>query len=240
MITLALDSASERLTLAVGDGDRTLHRHLDGPRRHAREVLGMADAMLAELGARPRDVVRVLTGDGPGSFTGLRVATAVAKALVWGRPSVEWRTAPSLLIRAARHAPGAGGTVLALADALRGELYAGCWRFEDGGVTPVGDPPRSVTPAALAEYVAVDVVVGSVPERLVAVVRDATGQDTIHGEAALPDARWLLALDTMAGGTNQVTDPPTWQPVYGRPAEAQAVWERTHGRPLPDPTRDRG
>ena len=26
-----------------------------------------------------------------------------------------------------------------------------------------------------------------------------------------------------------------WEPVYGRPAEAQARWEKAHGRPLPDP-----
>ena len=31
-----------------------------------------------------------------------------------------------------------------------------------------------------------------------------------------------------------------WEPVYGRPAEAQARWEIAHGRPLPDPIRSPG
>ena len=240
MITLALDSATERLTLAASDGTTVVTRHLDRPRRHAREVLALAGELLGEIGAVPRDVHRVLSGDGPGSFTGLRVASAVAKALAWGRDEVEWRVAPSLLVRAAGHVPEGGGTVLALSDALRGELYAGCWRFTSGRVDPVGDPPRTVTPEALAEYVAVDAVVGGVPERLRAAVREATGREPIVAEAALPDARRLLDLDQLHGGTVAVADPARWQPTYGRPAEAQAVWERTHGRPLPDPVRDAG
>lgn len=240
MITLALDCATERLTIAASDGDRVVDRHLDGPRGHARMVLSLAGELLGELGAAPHDVRRVLTGDGPGSFTGLRVASAVAKALAWGRDDVEWRTAPSLLVRAAGHPPAGGGTVLALADALRGELYAGCWRFSADRVELVGDPPRTVTPDELGRYVPVDVVVGTVPERLRESVRDATRCEPIVGEAALPDARQLLALAGREGGTAAVRDPARWQPVYGRPAEAQAVWERKHGRPLPDPSGDRG
>ena len=50
------------------------------------------------------------------------------------------------------------------------------------------------------------------------------------------DARALLALDGRPGGVVEVADPSSWQPMYGRPAEAQAVWERTHGRALPDPS----
>lgn len=240
MITLALDSATERLSLAASDGPRVVARHLDGPRGHAREVLTLAGELLAELGAGPRDVGLVLTGDGPGSFTGLRVATAVAKALVWGRPAVAWRTAPSLLIRAAGHVPTGGGAVLALADALRGELYAGCWRFGPGTVAAAGDPPRAVTPAQLGQYVSADVVVGTIPEHLREVVRQATGREPMVGGAALPDARRLLWLAGCDGGTVAVADPARWQPEYGRPAEAQAVWERKHGRPLPDPSRHPG
>ena len=239
MITLALDSATERLTVAARDGDHVVARHVDGPRRHAREVLAVAGDLLAELGARPRDVRRVLTGDGPGSFTGLRVATAVAKALAWGRDEVEWRVAPSLLVRAAGHVPSAGGVVLALSDALRGELYAGAWRFAGNRVERIGDPPRTVLPTGLGRYLPVDVVVGSIPERLREAVRTETGVAPVTGEVALPDARQLIRLADLAGGTAAVDDPAHWQPVYGRPAEAQAVWERKHGRPLPDPSRDR-
>ena len=231
MISLALDSASDRCSVAASDGVRVAHRHLDGARSHATTILHLLDQVLEEIGAPVTAVDRVLTGDGPGSFTGLRVATSVAKAIVWGR-QVEWRTAPSLLLRAAAHA-GDGGVVLAVSDALRGDVYAGCWRFDTDGVHPVGGPPRAMRPADLAAFGPVDRVVGTLPSPIIADVAIITGREVIEGPLALPDARELLRLADRRGGTALVTDAAAWEPEYGRPAEAQAVWERTHGRQLP-------
>jgi tRNA threonylcarbamoyladenosine biosynthesis protein TsaB len=235
VITLALDTATDRCTVAASDGTRVVEQSLDGARQHARAVLGLTGDLLTELGAAPRDVQRMLTADGPGSFTGLRVAASVAKGLAWaGR--IEWHTAPSLLVRAAGHVPTGGGVVLALSDALRGDLYAGCWRFDASGVTMIGEPPAARTPATLADFGAVDVVVGSVPEALREAVEAATESTLVTGSEALPSARHLLALFEMPGGTRHIADAAAWEPEYGRPAEAQAVWERKHGRPLPSPT----
>jgi tRNA threonylcarbamoyladenosine biosynthesis protein TsaB len=240
-VTLALDAATERLTVAVATGDLVSSLHVDGPRRHAREALGMVDTLLAEHGLRPRDITRVISGDGPGSFTGLRVANAVAKALVWGRNTVEWHTAPSLLARAVSRADDRRErTVLALSDALRGELYAGCWRFAEGQVVQVGPAPHAVLPQALDAFGAVDVVIGTVPNAMLPMVVQATGREPIIGEAALPDARWLVALAGWQGGVRQVGDAASWHPQYGRPSEAQAVWEAKHGRRLPDSTHHAG
>jgi tRNA threonylcarbamoyladenosine biosynthesis protein TsaB len=232
VITLALDTATDRCGVAATDGTRVVSRYLDGARRHNAAILGLVGELLAELGASPRDVTRVLTANGPGSFTGLRVSTAVAKALAWGRSEVSWAVAPSLLARAAAHVPAGGGVVLALSDALRGDLYAGAWRFTGNEVTEV-QAPRAMAPDQLPE--GVDCVVGSVPEALRAAVRLRTGHEPIVGDAALPDTVQLLRLDRLAGGTRPIEDPVAWEPEYGRPAEAQAVWERNHGRPLPAP-----
>ena len=231
MISLALDSASDRCSVAASDGTRIAHRHLEGARSHATAVLELLDQVLQEIGASVTDVGRVLSGDGPGSFTGLRVATSVAKAIVWRR-QVEWRTAPSLLLRASAHAAD-GAVVLAVSDALRGDVYAGCWRFDTEGVHPVGGPPRAMRPAALAAFGPVDRVVGTLSASMIADVGGVTGRALITGPPALPDARELLHLADRRGGTTLVTDAAGWQPEYGRPAEAQAVWERTHGRQLP-------
>jgi tRNA threonylcarbamoyladenosine biosynthesis protein TsaB len=235
MITLAFDTASDRCTVAASDGSTVAHRHIDGARRHASAILSLLDEALTEVGATPRDVTLLLTGDGPGSFTGLRVASTVAKALAWGR-RIEWRTAPSLLIRAAAHSSAGGTTVLAFSDALRGEVYAGCWRIGSDGVVAVGPAPRAVAPEQLTTlFGRVELVVGAAPAPVVAAIEAATGCVVVGGIEALPDARTLLALAEIDGGTILVPDPASWEPVYGRPAEAQAVWERTHGRPLPSP-----
>jgi tRNA threonylcarbamoyladenosine biosynthesis protein TsaB len=232
MITLAFDTATERCTVAATDGQRTAHRFVDGARRHAGALLGLIDESLQELDATPAAITSVIMADGPGSFTGLRVAAAVANALAWRR-QLEWRVAPSLLVRSMAHAPAGGGTVLALSDALRGELYAACWRITATTVVRVGPAPRAMAPGSLGAFPGVDVVVGSIPPGLVPAVAAATGCEPITGEVALPDARSLLALAPLAGATTLVCNAAHWQPDYGRPAEAQAVWERAHGRELP-------
>lgn len=232
MIALAFDTATDRCTVAAGDGSRIAHRFVDGARRHAGAILGLIEAVLNELDATASEIERVIIADGPGSFTGLRVAASVAKALAWRR-EIDWRVAPSLLVRAAAHAPTGGGNVLALSDALRGELYAASWHINSARITRTSLPPHAMTPGSLAALHPVDVVVGSIPPALVAAVVAATGREPVSGEAALPDARILLMLVNVAGGTATVTDPAAWQPEYGRPAEAQAVWERVHGTELP-------
>ena len=232
MITLALDTATDRCTVAASNDGHIAERHMDGARQHATSILGLVDAVLVEVGAAPSDITRVVLADGPGSFTGLRVAAAVAKAIAWRR-SVDLLVAPSLLVRAAPHAPAGGGVVLALSDALRGELYAGCWTITVEGITAHSGYPRAMRPAELAAFGAVQAVVGSVPPALLGEV-EAVTRCSVSG-AALPDARTLIALAALRGGTVAVADIDGWEPTYGRPAEAQAVWERRHGRPLPTP-----
>ncbi len=231
MISLALDTATDRCSVAVTDGRRIERRWIDGARRHAGALPGLVGDALAVFDVTPGAIGRIVTADGPGSFTGLRVSAAIAKALVWRR-AVEWRVAPSLLVRAMTCARD-GTRVLALSDALRGEVFAGCWVFGADAVVAVDGPPRAMPPASLARFAPVDAVVGSLSAALAAAVTAATGRIPVIGESAWPDAAHLFTLCDIAGGTTVVTDPETWEPEYGRPAEAQAVWERAHGRPLP-------
>ncbi len=207
-------------------------RHLDGARGHATNIIALIGAACTEAGVTIDAVERIVVADGPGSFTGLRVGASVAKALAWRR-SVDWHTAPSLLGRALRNVPVGGGVVLALADALRGELYAGRWELDAEVVRGRDGFPRTLLPRDLEALLPVDVVVGPVPIALRAEIEGVTGCTVIDDEAAMADARTLIDLIDLAGGTTRVSDIDRWEPVYGRPAEAQAVWERKHGRPLP-------
>src|SRR6266700_60929 len=54
-------------------------------------------------------------------------------------------------------------------------------------------------------------------------------------DALRPLAASLLLLAARVGAARELPDPLAAEPVYGRPAEAQAKWEARHGRPLPDP-----
>ncbi|HEU4828488.1 MAG TPA: tRNA (adenosine(37)-N6)-threonylcarbamoyltransferase complex dimerization subunit type 1 TsaB [Gemmatimonadales bacterium] len=210
MTWLALDTATDRASVAIGRTVETAREeHLDGARRHATAVLPMIERLLGAMDLVLDDLRGVIVADGPGSFTGLRVGASIAKALADTR-GLPVLTTPSLMARA--HAASGGGAmpVVVTSNALRGELYAAIYRFAARSVTTLLAPV--VVPAAQ---------LGSLVP--------AGAADASEFPA---DARQLIALTALAGGSVPVNDVRGWEPVYGRPAEAQAQWERSHGRPL--------
>jgi tRNA threonylcarbamoyladenosine biosynthesis protein TsaB len=179
------------------------------------------------------DLSGVLLSDGPGSFTGLRVGAAVAKALVHAR-GVALASAPSLLVRAAGVAAD-GATVLAVSDALRGEAYAALYRFGPGRVETIV-PPGVFAPQTLVQQVGrPDAIVGEVPADAAAILETWSGQALVGPPRGAPRAALLFDLLRRRGGAAVIADVERWEPDYGRPAEAQARWEKAHGRALPDP-----
>ena len=230
---LAIETATDRASVAIGlPGAEPLEENLAGARRHATALLPMIQDLLRRAGASLEDVSGIVLSDGPGSFTGLRVGASVAKALVHARGLPLW-VAPSLLVRAAGVARG-DAVVLAVAGALRGELYAAAYRFLPERIQvelapSVRHPDQLVhggfTPA---------VVVGEAPADIIAVLEEWVGRPVIGAPDGSPRASRLLGLVGRPGGARRVDAVSEWEPVYGRPAEAQARWEMAHGRPLSD------
>ena len=230
---LALETATDRASVAVGEGAAdAVEESLEGSRRHAAALLPMVERVLRQRGTALDRLSGVLVSDGPGSFTGLRVGATAAKALVRSR-GLALHAAPSLMVRAAGVADD-GALVLAVADALRGDVYAAAYRFEGHRVVTVIQPDV-YRPDALAEgELRPDILVGVVPAAAAAVLERWSGHPLVGLPAAAPRAARLLGLLGLEGGTRAVDEPQEWEPVYGRPAEAQARWEIAHGRPLPD------
>jgi tRNA threonylcarbamoyladenosine biosynthesis protein TsaB len=233
VIRLAIETATDRASIALGPaGAGIVERELTGARRHAAGVLPLIADALQEAGIALDQVSELAVSDGPGSFTGLRVGASVVKALVQARGLPLW-TAPSLLVRA-RGAAADGSTVLAVSNALRGELYAAAYRFEPGAVVELL-APTVCRPDDLATRVGrPDVLGGEAPPSAVATLESWAGTALVGPPRGSPSARGLLALIGVPGGAIRVESVRDWTPVYGRPAEAQARWETVHGRPLPD------
>jgi tRNA threonylcarbamoyladenosine biosynthesis protein TsaB len=149
MLTLSLDSATERRSVAVLDGGRVLSLRVSELRDGGgAAVLADVDRALAEASVRVGDVGLFAAASGPGSFTGLRAGLATVKALAatLGRPAYGVPTLHALA-RAARPAQ----TLWALLPAGRGEVFAQALRVTHGGEVEELGPPEHVAPARLLE-----------------------------------------------------------------------------------------
>jgi tRNA threonylcarbamoyladenosine biosynthesis protein TsaB len=195
-------------------------------------MLPLVDQALSDLNASRGDLGLVAMSDGPGSFTGLRVGVAMAKALTVSA-GVPLYAASTLLVRAAGIARP-GDRVMACSSALRGQVFAGVWHFGAAGEIRALADPVAVGLEELLTFPDPDRIVGEGPPVLLDAIGSAWGLPVIGPPEAWPSAVTLLSLVGVQGGARPITDPATWVPTYGRPAEAQARWEREHGRPLPN------
>lgn len=230
---LALETATDQASVAIGvPGAPPLEQTITGARRHAAALLPAVENLLGRSGSRLEELEGIVVSDGPGSFTGLRIGASVAKALVHVLGIPLW-TAPSLMVRAAGAARD-GTLVLAIADALRGEVYAAGYRFLPDRIET--ELPATVRrpDELVGSGLEPGVVMGEAPADIVALLESWTGRPVVGPPASLPRAGRLLDLLNRPGGARLVEAPREWEPVYGRPAEAQARWEMEHGRPLSD------
>ncbi|MEE8062544.1 MAG: tRNA (adenosine(37)-N6)-threonylcarbamoyltransferase complex dimerization subunit type 1 TsaB [Gemmatimonadales bacterium] len=231
---LAIDTSSDEVSVALGEPATVLaEEHALGKRRHARELLPMIGRVMAVAGTELAALRGVLVTDGPGSFTGLRIGASVAKALAHTLHLELWR-APSLLVQAAGSVADCPERILAVADALRGEVYAAMYRFPAGRVE-VEVRPGIFRPAdLLREVPRPKVVVGRLKPEIMRVFDGWTADRSVVLVDSGPRAGVLLELLGRAGALDRVPEASVgrWEPDYGRPAEAQAIWERKHGRPL--------
>jgi tRNA threonylcarbamoyladenosine biosynthesis protein TsaB len=154
MIVLGFDTATTATVVGLLDTDEPgsvlerRHEPAEGERPgHAAQLLALAHELLAEAGITFDDVDRIAVGLGPGTFTGLRIGVATARALAQsaGAELVGVSTLRALAAAAEPRAP-AGSGVLAVIDARRSEVFAAGWRDGQRVLEQV-----ALAPAALAE-----------------------------------------------------------------------------------------
>jgi tRNA threonylcarbamoyladenosine biosynthesis protein TsaB len=200
MRTLAIDTSGQTCSLALFEDERVLaERHELIGRGHAEAIM----PWIAELPGGGR-ADAILVGCGPGSFTGVRVGVAVARALGLGwRVPVEGVSSLGLI---AAQNEGSGDVLVAI-EGGHGELFV-----QPFAMTPLRAtaPLVSLTPEDAAARFDHPIVIGSAAERLVA----TRG----HGKVVMahPQASLALRLGSELRGWK-----PT--PVYGRAPDAKAA-----------------
>uniref|UniRef100_A0A7C3UW64 tRNA (Adenosine(37)-N6)-threonylcarbamoyltransferase complex dimerization subunit type 1 TsaB n=1 Tax=Desulfobacca acetoxidans TaxID=60893 RepID=A0A7C3UW64_9BACT len=219
MLLLALDTATDRGSLALLEDDRLVgERHLDTPGAFLVHLLPSLDALLAEAGRTLPEVEAVCVSQGPGNFTGLRLglATAQGLALALAIPAVPVPTL-EVLAAACGRSPH---PVAAIADAKRQEVYLGLFDCRGEFPVPLAEPER-LAAAGLPERLAPPVLLtgpGLGPHKDYLADRLAPGVVLAPEEKWYPQAAMVGRLGRRRLAQGLAVAPPQLIPLYLRPA----------------------
>lgn len=230
---LAFDTSTEALSVAVGWQDAAgqphelLHEGAGG-RASSASLIPTAMDLLAGAGLSIGQLGAIVFGRGPGSFTGLRTACAVAQGLAWGA-GVPVLPVDTLLAVAeqARHQAGVS-QVVALLDARMGEVYAATYAHDGARwrtlVAPaLWSPAQLQVPAGFAlagnAFAAYGALLPAGPQRI----------------DVLPSAQALLRLAPRLLADGAAVPAAQALPLYIRDKVAQTIQERADERAARQP-----
>jgi tRNA threonylcarbamoyladenosine biosynthesis protein TsaB len=229
MLLLAIDTAGPDCAAGIARGREMLWRRAEAiGRGHAERLIPLIEEGFRATGLSYGDLERIAVTTGPGSFTGVRIGIAAARALALALriPAVGLGSLEALLAPAAR---GAGadwsmvargeatvekGTILAVLDARRGEVYAVARDLASGEVLIEAQALRPERLASLLDPAKGPLILTGAGAPLI--LPALAGRDvTVVGTAAAPDIAEVARLGLEA----PVGAPPV--PLYGRGADAK-------------------
>ena len=131
---IAIETATERGSVAVSDGENVFTVKLGAEKGSSRQIYGAVREALNRADLPMSSVTCVAFGNGPGSFTGVRVATSAAQSLAFSLqvPVVTVSSLAAVAIEAGR-TRGVEPIAVCL-DARMGEAYLGLYRFDASGL----------------------------------------------------------------------------------------------------------
>lgn len=226
MIRLAFDTSGPIGSVAVAHGPDVLARtRLERQGRHAADLMPAIAEVLEEAGVDREEVEGVIVGEGPGSFTGVRVAAATAKGLVHALKVPLWAVsslaAAATTVSSDADSDRAGRLVYVLFDARGDRVYGAAYRASAGGVEEVIAPHAGVLGDALDRPTAQTAIfAGDGAERHRARIEEA-GFEVGHSAEDFADGlvRYLALTDLAP-----VDEPHGWEPSYVRLSSAERLW----------------
>ena len=216
MKVLAFDTSSKALSLAILEDKQVLAETIINIKKnHSITLMPAIDFLMASLDWTPKDLDRIVVAEGPGSYTGLRIAVATAKTLAHTL-NIELVGMSSLLALVPRQQEG---LLVPLMDARRNNVYAGFYE----NAKPVMPEAHLSFAEVLeqvkdAEQVTFVGEVGPFVEQIQEQLPQASYQETLPNAANLA----LLAWDKKADSLHDFV------PNYLKRVEAEENWLKNH------------
>jgi tRNA threonylcarbamoyladenosine biosynthesis protein TsaB len=235
-LLLALDSSTETMTLALSGPAAGQRRsvELGGGAQASELMVPQLQALLAEAGQRLADVDAIAFGQGPGAFTGLRTACAVAQGLAFGAGKPVLAIDSLMLVAEdARQQALADGEpepaeIWVAMDARMDEIYAAAYRWQSAAWVPQS-APALYRPGALLQRWA-----EAPPQALCGSALALFPALAACGQRRWPESRRrgsaLAALAEQAWARGALLAPEQAQPVYVRDKVALTTAEREAAR----------
>ena len=231
MSILAIDTATQVSSVAVASVDKLAAEltmqakltHSETLMPHIKEVLRMANV-------RKENLEGIAVSIGPGSFTGLRIGLAAAKAMAYALnlPIVGVSTLKAL----AFHYPVPGIRIVSLLDAQKGNAYRESYEWEHGElriVNPVEVLPIAEILAECAESGREVVVLGDIAARRIRGKVDLPSNVSVApAHLVMPRSACVAMLGLQEFAAGHADNVMNMEPVYIRRSEAEVLWEKRH------------
>lgn len=231
MSILAIDTATQVSSAAVAaPGKLSAELTMQAKLTHSETLMPHIEQVL-KMAAVPKDQLKgIAVSIGPGSFTGLRIGLAAAKAMSYALkiPLVGVSTLRAL----AYHYPVAGVRIVCMLDAQKGNAYVETYRWEQGRLQTIDE----VKVAPIAEVVewcggikeSVVLLGDAVQKKIIGKMELPTGVSAAPAHLLMPRAACvaMLGLDELSSG--HADNIMALEPVYIRRSEAEVLWEKRH------------
>ncbi|WP_203624300.1 MULTISPECIES: tRNA (adenosine(37)-N6)-threonylcarbamoyltransferase complex dimerization subunit type 1 TsaB [unclassified Lacticaseibacillus] len=228
MKILAMDTSNQAMSVAVmADGQLLATSTINHKKTHSEQLLPTIDRLVTVSGLTPAELDRVVVADGPGSYTGVRIAVTTAKTLA-DTLSLELVGVSSLAALAAG-AVGTTNLIVPIMDARRQNVFAGVYQWLDGELINVVEDRHLALTQLLEELKLLrqpSTFVGSDVAKFTEPIKATLGASAhfVDALANLPQAGRLALL----GARRTPVDVTTFVPRYLRLTEAETNWLKTH------------
>jgi tRNA threonylcarbamoyladenosine biosynthesis protein TsaB len=221
MRTLAIETATQQLGVALSDGDRVVSSYaLLAEHPHAVELPDAVTRVLKAARTTLTQVEAIAVDIGPGSFTGLRIGIAFVKAIAFAMKKTVVGV-PSLDVLAA-NLPFTSRLICPLLDAKQRNVYAALFRQDDGRLKRQTDYLLEPVDAVLSQIKAPAIFLGDGCARYRDQIVERLGADAAFAaqELWLPRAETLARLGVEHLRQGQRDDPAGLIPLYLYPQDA--------------------
>lgn len=228
MKVLALDTSNQPMSVALLVDQKVIAKKTAATQLdHSVQLMPTITELMADQQWQPEDLDRVVVAQGPGSYTGLRIAVTTAKTLATTL-HIQLVGVSSLAVLAGS-VQTEGTFVSPIFDARNTQLYAGLYQIKDGQPVPVIADQHTNIPDWTAQLNAAGHPVTLIGEltRYHDALADALDVPATftEGNANLPDAG---VLGQLGAPLKAIDDIDSFVPQYLRLSPAEAQWAAAH------------